>query len=191
MLDPAQMKLVENAKRDLARAWRYDQQYPRSFPINVDNVLSDLRARLRSPRLEQSGISLPAPRPTPKHLLDLVDEKIVKEVFEQQNSGSYLAALATASEGGTSGAAAFRKIVNTMYFAYGISLYGADLAPKPRVELLHRALLDIAGRLDDFTIEGARNFLEYMCPCPKKHSLEAVKKLKERTLSASSSPKER
>ena len=65
--------------------------------------------------------------------------------------------------------------------AYMAAFYGMDL-PRPKVKLLHRGLLEIAKQLIIDEPDGIVEFLDDVCPCGKKHSIEALKKLRDRVL---------
>jgi hypothetical protein len=90
-----------------------------------------------------------------------VDEKTIKDVYEQQNDGSYEVALKLAASGEGKGASVWRKIVLAVDATYMINFYGMEFIPRPRVHFLHRKLLNIAARggLDDISHEGIAEFL--------------------------------
>jgi hypothetical protein len=181
-VDPTQLKVMEEAKEDLKFAWETDKKYPKLFPVNTDDVLFQVTRRLVRRRAEQSeSVKLPLPQSDPpaEHLFDLINEKIVRAVYEQQNADSYKEALREASQGGRYGSTAFHKILKCVRPAYMIAFYGTDL-PRPKVKLLHRGLLEIAGQLIIDEPDGIVEFLEDVCPCAKTHSKEALRKLLDR-----------
>ena len=59
--------------------------------------------------------------------------------------------------------------------------FGGDDGPKPKVHFLHRELLGIAKSVEPgLSKEGLAEFLDFICPCGKKHKPEAIRKLGER-----------
>ena len=118
--------------------------------------------------------------------MDLIDEKIVKAVYEDQNSGSYKDAIRKASAGGKRGFAIWRKILRSIDRAYGIGIYGIEVVPMPKVHFLHREFLNIVNllKLDDMTSEGLAEFFDDLCPCGKKHRAETIRKLGKRSAKA-------
>jgi hypothetical protein len=149
--------------------------------------LNDLRGRIRNRPRSTKLPSVPEPPPKAENLTDLIEEKTVKAVYEDQNSGSYKDALRKASAGGKQGRVIWRKLLRSIDWAYEIGIRGAEVAPMPRVHFLHRELLDIVTFLEldrDFTSEGLAEFFDDLCPCGKKHQAEAIRKLGKRIAKA-------
>jgi hypothetical protein len=144
-------------------------------------VLNELRDRIRNRPRSTRLPSVPEPQPQSEteNLMDLFEEKIVRAVFEDQNSGNYKDALRKASAGGRRGLAVWRKILRSIDQAYLIGIHGPEVAPMPRVKFLHRELLDIARllKIDDLTREGFAEFFDDMCPCGKNHKADTIRKL--------------
>lgn len=67
-------------------------------------------------------------------------------------------------------------------FSFLFGVYGDSFMPVPKVQFLHRQLLDIATllRLDALTNKGLEEFFEDVCPCGKKHNAETIRKLRKR-----------
>ena len=85
-----------------------------------------------------------------------------------------------ASKGFDAGFAAWRKIIKYLTPAYLIK-FGGDDGTKLKVHFLHRGLLGIAKSVEPgLSEEGLADFLDYICPCGKKHKPEAVRKSEER-----------
>lgn len=179
-----QIQHLENAARELKESWSIDGGDPRSYPFMSEIVLNELRDRIRNRPRSTKLPPAPEPQPEsePETLMDLIEEKIVRAVYEDQNSGSYKAALKRASLGGKRGLAVWRKILRSIDRAYDIGIHGAEVAPMPRVHFLHRELLEIARllKMDDLTSEGFVEFFDDMCPCGKKHHADAIRKLGQR-----------
>jgi len=142
---------LENAAKELKESWSIDGGDPRSYPFMSEIVLNELRDRIRyQPRSTKlPSVPEPQPQPEPEKLMDLIEEKIVRAVYEDQNSGNYKDALRKASAGGKRGLAAWRKILRSIDRAYEIGIHGAGVAPMPRIHFLHRELLDIARGTQD------------------------------------------
>lgn len=180
--------VLQDAAARLEWAWKVDTKHPRSFPVNTYYGFCEIRGwidacqRTGQPEIERKGLRLRRSRP-PKHFSELVNDGIIKAVYEDQNVGSYEDALKLAVSGDESSHFTFRKILNAVEPAYLIAHFGDDFAPKPRVHFLHRNLLEIVDllHLSDLTHEGIVEFLDDLCPCGKRHTADAIRKLRKRT----------
>jgi len=183
-LDSRVVKVLEETAERLEISWEFDRAHPNSYPVNTDHALSETRAQLKNKAaVARSLKELRKSRVPAKSLYDLIDEGIVRRLYEQQHAGSYSRALRQASEGYGAGLAAWRQIVKCLIPAYLLVFAGTDYIPKPKIHFLHRELLDIAKsleELDDLTKEGLAEFLDDICPCGKKHNAEAIRKLRKR-----------
>jgi hypothetical protein len=110
------MNVLEAFAKHLKRAWETDKEYPKSYPVNTGSVCFQINKRLAQG--SRGGSQIKPPRKTippvpspPERFSDLVDEKIIRTVFEQQNDGSYDYALKLAACGDTNGTSAWRKIL--------------------------------------------------------------------------------
>ena len=181
------LRVLEDSAKRLKWAWAFDKKDPKLFPINADYVFAEIDEQLSKDSQEESPIKpqprkLPTlPRP-PKNFSALVDEKTIKAVYEQQNEGSYEGALKLAGSGGRRGTSAWRKIWLAANDAYLIRFYGIEFIPRPRVQFLHRRLLEIAEQIElsDLHHPGIAEFLDDLCPCGERHKPEAVRKLRKR-----------
>lgn len=181
--DHARRVLEESAQR-LKWAWETDKKYPKSYPSNTDCEFAEINRQLtkgsggKSRTLQDTGQVPPSPS-LPKRLSELVHEKTIKTVYEQQNDGSYQGALKSAASGDE---AAWRKILRAVSAAYLVDRLSPELAPKPQIHFLHRELLDIANLtgLSEITHQGIVEFLDDLCPCGKRHQPEAIRKLRKR-----------
>jgi hypothetical protein len=180
-LDPRVVEVLEEAGERLEVSWKFDSEYPKSYPVNTDHALSETKAQLnnRAP-VTHNPKGLRGARVPAKSLYDLVDDETVRILYEQQYADSYSRAVTQASEGFGPGRAAWRKIMKCLTPAYLIK-FGGDDGPKPKVHFLHRQLLGIAKSVEPgLSKEGLADFLDDICPCGKKHKPEAVRKSEER-----------
>ena len=147
----------------------------------IDEWIKECQRR-GEPKVERKGLPNPRWRP-PKRFSDLIDDRVIRAVFEDQNVGSYSDALKLAGSGNKAAHFTFRKILKAVEPAYRICHFGVDAAPKPRVHFLHRSLLELATSLDlsDLTHDGIVEFLDDLCPCGKRHTADAIRKLRKRT----------
>jgi hypothetical protein len=184
--DHARNVLEGSAKR-LKWAWELDKKDPTSYPLNTDREFAEIGKQLSKllqdgSQIEPQARMMPPPPCPPQRLSDLVDEKTIKAVYEQQNDGRYAAALKLAASGEGKGASAWRKIVLAVDATYMINFYGMPFIPRPRVHFLHRKLLNIAERvgLNNISHEGIAEFIDDLCPCGKKHKSGTMRKLRKR-----------
>lgn len=176
--------VLEQAAETLKWAWGIDKNYPKSYPVNTSHVFEQIAEQLRHEPGEHKPFKLPPPPPPPQSLFDLVDDKMISAVYEDQNDGSYKDALRRAADFG--GGASWRKILRAVDAAYAIGHYGDEAAPKPRVHFLHRNLLAllespiVGEKLQDLRLEGIQDFFDDLCPCGTEHTAEAIRKLRKR-----------
>jgi hypothetical protein len=183
--------VLEDAEARLEWAWEVDMKHPQSFPVNTSYAFHEIKEWIAEcpqrgqPEVERKVLRLPLPRSRPpKHFSDLVEDGVIRAVFEDQNVGSYDDALKRAGSGDTSAHRTFRKILKAVEPAYLISHFGDDFAPKPRVHFLHRNLLELVDflHLNDLTHEGIVEFLDDLCPCRRRHTPDAIRKLRKRAV---------
>jgi hypothetical protein len=138
--------LLEEAIPELEWAWRKDRRgRGKSYPLHTDYFFGELKMRLRelSTLQESPKLRLQRRRP-PRQLADLISDKTVMGVYEEQNEGSYENALRQAALGFGGGHRAWSKIRRAIDWAYEIDYLGVEAAPKPRLHFLHRNLFEIA-----------------------------------------------
>jgi hypothetical protein len=130
--------VLEDAAARLEWAWAVDMKHPRTFPVNTNYGFCEIREwiddcqRTGQPETEHKGLRLRKSRP-PRLFSELVDDGIIRAVFEDQNVGSYSDALKLAASGDKSAHFTFSKILKAIEPAYLISHFGEDAAPKPKV----------------------------------------------------------
>jgi hypothetical protein len=77
----------------------------------------------------------------------------------------------------------FKAIIRAIETAYVIDYVSWQLLPRPKVNILHRGLNEIAkaAGIQDQTETGFAEFLDDLCPCGLKNHREAVRKLASRS----------
>jgi hypothetical protein len=174
--------VLEEAAKDLEWAWKRDKELSRSYPLNTWYQFVQIEEQLQNQPKVHKSIKLPPPPPPPKRLSELVDERTIRAVYEQQNDGTYQEALKLAASEDGKASSAWRKLLHAVDAAYFIDRYGDQAAPRPRLQFLHRELLKIAALADlnDLSHQGIVEFLDDLCPCGKKHKSDAIRKLRQR-----------
>jgi hypothetical protein len=181
-VDDRVQSVLEGAVEALDWAWYRDKESPRSFPSNTFNLFMQIVQQLQDEPKVQKSFKLPPLPPPPKRLSELVDEKTIRTIYEQQNAGTYREALKLAASGDRKASLAWRKILYAVEASYFINRYGEQAAPRPRVHFLHRELLKITDATDlkELTHQGIAEFLDDLCPCGKKHKADTIRKLRKR-----------
>ena len=126
------------------------------------------------------------PRPIykkPKTLAELVPAGLVKTIWEDNHNSSFESAIIRAADinyhDQKKSWKAFKGIIRAMETAYLVEYWGWELLPRPKVNILHRGLDEIAkaAGLGEQTEEGFAEFLDDLCPCGLRRHKEAVRKL--------------
>ena len=186
LLSDQMVSHLEGAVKELKETWSLESGDSRSYPFVTLILLNELKGRIANQIRSTKLPAVPKPRPEPEKLMDLIEEKIVKAVYEDQNSGSYKDALKKASAGGRQGHAVWRKVLRSIDRAYVIGIDGLDFVPMPKLNVLHRELLDIMKllKINDITREGFAEFFDDMCPCGENHKPDTIRKLGSRIAKA-------
>lgn len=181
--------ILERAAERLNWAWAIDEKYPKSYPINTSHAFGEIEREIRHRGEARKLHKLPPPAPPPETLGDLLSESTIRTIYEDQNEGTYKDALRRAADFG--GGRYWRKIRRAVDAAYLADYYGVEFAPRPRVHFLHRNLLKLADAsgLRGLTREGLRGFFDELCPCGRRHTTEAIRKLIGRRSRARKGPK--
>jgi hypothetical protein len=190
-------RVLNDAAKRLEWAWGVDiKEGSKSYPVNTHYAFYEIREWIEEcqqpsrPEVEHKSLKSLLKVGPPKRFSELVHDGLIKTVYEDRNAGSYSDALRCAASGDRSAGRAFRKILNAIKVAYFMDRYGPDAAPIPRVHFLHRNLLEIADllKLADLTHEGIVEFLDDLCPCRKRHTPDAIRKLRKRAVRHSPKP---
>jgi hypothetical protein len=179
------LHILDEAKGGLAWAWKTDQKFPKSYPVNTDSEFVRIQKQVREytrqvKKSEKPTGSLPEPPLPPIRFSELVEEKTIRAVFSDQNAESYDDALRRAAQGDQR---ALQKILNAVGHAYGIEQFGPDTIPQPRVHFLHRNLLELAAlkeELAELSDPGIAEFLDDLCPCSNSHRGDTIRRLRKR-----------
>jgi hypothetical protein len=180
---PEVRHLLWQGRETLKKTWEWDQKSPKSYPMNTYIALAELRDRVASPLSSPpaTNISLPKPR-IPRTLWQLISQGTVRNIWEDSHSGSFEQAIARAtptihSEHQKSWKV-FKGIVRAIETAYLVDYFGWELLPKPKVNILHKGLNEIAkaAGIGDQHEKGFAEFLDDLCPCGLKKHREAVRK---------------
>jgi hypothetical protein len=180
--DPRVYDLLESLAGELKRSWKLDKKYPQRFPVNTWWLFVQIEDKLKNKPVLIAKSRMPPPPGPPEKLSDLIAERTIKAAYEDHNDGSYEDALKLAATGYKEGHSAWRKIKRALDVAYVILNHGIDFAPMPRVQFLHRRMLEIveSKHLRDQTLGGVVEFFDDTCPCGHKHQADAIRKLKKR-----------
>jgi hypothetical protein len=200
-LGNAVLAVLDEVPHWLGWAWGIDKKFPKDYPVNTGQAFYEIKGLIREAQSKEPGTrsaligdnqNKSAPRktsgskplklgtpPSAKHFSDLVDDVVVKIVYESQNADSYSKALQRAVKGDAS---TFRKILRAVENAYVIDRVGVEAAPPPRIHFLHTNLLEIATLLEisDIEHQGMSEFLDDLCPCGKEHKPDAIRKRRKR-----------
>jgi hypothetical protein len=183
-LDDRTRTVIEDATETLKWSWDLDRESPESYPLNTSDAFTQIQQQLRGKSRRTTHTKLPPASPPPKNLSDLVDERAISAIYEDQNEGKYQDALKQAASARGDAPRVWRKILRAANAAYMVGRYGLDAIPKPKTHFLHRNLLDLleSKELDlaGLTLEGLVEFFNDICPCGQRHTTEAIRKLRER-----------
>lgn len=195
MSEPRWIGLVEppeawpyllKAKKSLQTAWVWDKEDSKRYPINTLCALAQIQTDLSAPKAPKRVRLRILKKPTT--FAELVPEKLIKALWEEQHSGTYHAALERAApadfEKWDESLKAFQSIVRAIEAAYRVNFLGIELLPKPKVNILHQRLQQIAILigLEGLTRSGFAEFLDRLCPCGLLDHKGAVRKSWARSL---------
>jgi hypothetical protein len=178
-------RILEDAAEEIAWAWGIDKKDSRSYPVNTAETLYQIKERIKECLEPRKPIVLRKPHrgivsSSPSSFSDLIYDRTVKVVYEDQNAGTYQNALQRAASGDGS---TFRKILRAIEHAYAVDQIGPHGAPAPKVQFFHRKLLEIVkvAGINDLKDEGILEFLDDLCPCGEVHERDAIRKLRKRS----------
>jgi hypothetical protein len=179
-------QLLWKSREHLERAWISDQEDPKSYPLNTSFVLAEIRAVVANRPTARPISHLKLPKP-PESLAELISERTVKTIWEENHSGRFVDAIAQAAatdyENPAKSWKAFQGIIRAIESAYLVDYVGLELLQRPKVNILHKGLSEIAkaAGIGDQTEKGFAEFLDDLCPCGLKKHREAVRKVSSRS----------
>lgn len=183
---PEVVEILKKAKRRLSSAWERDRRYPKSFPVHTAAALDSIQAWVQR-KAPQRPWEVPiASSKLPTTLAELIPEVVVKSIWELRHSGNFKAAIQEAArfdpDHSDRSPRFFKGILWAIERAYWVHMWGDDLLPTPKVNILHHRLGEIAkaSGFGDQTGAGFAQFLDDFCPCGIKSHREAVRKMRSR-----------
>ncbi|MGC1620482.1 MAG: hypothetical protein WA765_18475 [Candidatus Acidiferrum sp.] len=183
-------ELLWKTKEPLKDAWERDRK-DKSYPMDTSYLLAYLRGELSRHASGKHPVKQRRKRlliaRTPRTLSELVPERFVRSIWEDQHSGSFDDAIRVAAQMSPNNQdrpwKMFQGILRAMEAAYTVSFFGPEILSMPRVSILHRDLkqVAIAAGLEGQTRVGFAEFLDDLCPCGLKSHREAVRKMESRS----------
>jgi hypothetical protein len=182
---PEVRNLLWMSKERLKLAWESDRKDPKAYPLNTSYVLATIqegvtaRSRKRSTKLRFTL--------NPRRLAELVREKLVKSIWEENHAGKFEDAIAQAtprnSKEFNNSWRVFQGIIRAMEAAYLVDYWCQEFMPRPKVNILHKGLDQTAkaAGIGHQIQKGFAEFLDDLCPCGLKRHREAVRKLSSRS----------
>lgn len=175
------------AREHLKNAWDSDRKGPLHYPLNMSFALGEIEQAVanRVPN-KKKRISF-RKYSKPRTLAELVPEGQIRWMWEDYNTGTFKDAIGLAAQMGFDNTKKswkiFQTIIRAMEAAYLSKFLGFEVLSKPKVNILHKGLEQIArtAGLHDQTNEGFAEFLDDLCPCGLKRHIGAVRKLSERS----------
>jgi hypothetical protein len=185
LVEPTEVvPLLWKAQRDLRFAWRFDQTLAPDYPFNVSYALQETMDDLFEQfHIGRKKFRYPPTLIAPNNLNELVPDSLVASKWEEQHCGTYRRALKQAAEAGPrnrrQSLKAFQAILRALEAAYMVRYWGIEQLQKPRVNIVHRGLNQIAKDvgLRGLTAKGFAEFLDDLCPCGLRDHAGAVRKL--------------
>jgi hypothetical protein len=186
--DDHKLNVIDGASERLTWAWETDRDGSWSYPVHTDQAFFEIKEEIKNvhppsqaqPQRKHRKLRL---KRTVKNFSELISDRTVEIVYESQNSGNYKDALNCAAFGqDRSARLTFRRLLKAAETAFEIDQIGIERFPKPRIHLLHRRLLELADQLGlgQLTHAGILEFLNDLCPCKSRHTIEAIRKLRKR-----------
>ena len=159
-----------------------------TYPVNTSFALAEIQDALK--KYSKPGTARPlrlrTPK-TPKCLAELISERTVRAIWEENHSGRFedaiMRAAPTSYEDVAKSWKVFQQIIRAMEAAYRVKYWGLEFLAKPKANILHKGLDEIAkaAGLEDLTERGFAEFLDDLCPCGVRNHREAIRKLSRRS----------
>jgi hypothetical protein len=179
------LKALWIGKQQLRHAWEVDLRGQKSYPINTEAALCELR-RAVSTRSAKQPPKATMPRvifKNPRTLAELIPERLIKRIWEENHNTSFESALVLAANSSYEEPEQTRKvfngIVHVIETAYMVEYWGWQVLRTPKVNVLHRGLDKVAkaAGLVGQTELGFAEFLDDICPCGLPRHRGALSKL--------------
>jgi hypothetical protein len=171
------IKLLLDSREEIRVAWERDNRGTEGFPMNTEFLLGEVEARLKGwrPRRVRS-VSYPK---APTRLLDILPEKIVRQVHAYLHEEPFVDALGELllDDALMKALGRIKETIETALYFYR---FGEQALPKPRGNWLHRQILSViqASTSEKFTDSELAELFNYFCPCGSGHNREAMKKFR-------------
>jgi hypothetical protein len=185
---PEVRHLLWNSRERLKQAWEWDQKNPKDYPINTSLALAEIQEALKKRHRAGKARRLRLPTPKiPKRLPELISERTVRAIWEDNHSGSFEDAIGQAAgtnhEEFDKSWKVFQGIIRAIETAHLVNHWGLEFLGRPKVNILHKGLDEIAkaAGIGDQTEKGFAEFLDELCPCGLKSHREAVRKASRRS----------
>jgi hypothetical protein len=183
--DKRKLGVIDDTREKLIWAWKTDCDKSWSYPVHTDQVFFEIKQMIQkhqsSIQVRQTEVIKPKSKRSIESFSELISERTLELVYESQNSGNYQDALNCAAFGRDRLARrTLRRILKAAEIAVEIDQIGIERFPKPLIHLAHKRLLELAGQLglNGLTHAGILEFVNDLCPCGKKHTLEQIRKLR-------------
>jgi hypothetical protein len=180
-------RLLWQGRERLKVAWGWDQKDPKGYPMNTYLALIEIENSLTNPLGASPRTRLSTKLKIPGTLWELISEKTVKAIWEDNHNRSFEEAIAQATpthyDEVRKSQKVFKAIIRAIEKAYVVDYVSWQLLPRPKVNILHKGLNEIAkaAGIEDQTEAGFAEFLDDLCPCGLKNHREAVRKLASRS----------
>src|SRR5487761_150384 len=186
LIDDKKVVHLWKSSGPLKAAWERDRKNT-TYPMDTSYELAMLQERISPEPTTARRVTGWFMRRVPKTIAQLVPEKLVKNIWEDQHSGRFEDAVAIANQLNYNNQEkpwkVFQGIMHAMESAYWVSFFGPEIMSMPKVNILHSGLkqVAIAAGLKGQTREGFAEFLDDLCPCGLKNHREAVRKMESRS----------
>jgi hypothetical protein len=178
-------QLLWEAKKLLKTSWAYDCRDPKHYPINTSYAFAQIKQTLTNKPHDRSAKIELRKWGRPRTLAELIPEISIKAVWEDYNIGSFREAIELAAkvDNVKQSWKAFQTIIRAMETAYIGRFIGPEVLAKPKVNILHTGLDQIAqaAGLEMQTEKGFSGFLDDICPCGLNNHRGAIRKLLRRS----------
>lgn len=176
------------ARRLLRSAWDSDRKSPKQYPVDTSWALARIEESVAKHIPDKDTTASLRKMLHPRTLAELVPEAQISAVWEEYNSGTFKDAIRRAArinyDNTKKSWKLFKTITRAMEVSYLASFLGPEFLSKPKVNILHTGLNQIAkvAGLGGQTQTGFAEFLDDLCPCGLKSHKGAVRKLSKRSV---------